>query len=177
MNIHATLSSLLLALLTVLNPHALAAACVEDSAEVVVRVYRFSEGPPAYAFMVINNASAPILTFSIGWGTEPSLPINADNIPTSVGSPTGWEGNYFFSDNHPSEYMQYLWEAKDSERRIPPGASLSGFSVQLSYPISTEQRRLFDPRGRPVIQADLRDVPFEVLLTGGICHTGFMSVD
>ena len=50
MNIHATLSSLLLALLTALNPHAVAAACVEDSAEVVVRVYRFSEGPPAYAF-------------------------------------------------------------------------------------------------------------------------------
>ena len=144
MNIHATLSSLLLALLTALNPHAVAAACVEDSAEVVVRVYRFSEGPPAYAFMVINNASAPILTFSIGWGTERSLPINAENIPTSVGSPTDWEGNYFFSDDHPSEYMQYLWQNRDSERTIPPGASLSGFSVQLPYPISTEQRRLFD---------------------------------
>ena len=175
MNIHATLSSLLLALLTALNPHAVAAACVEDSAEVVVRVYRFSEGPPAYAFMVINNADTPIRTLSIG--RTPFLPITGENIPTSVGSPTGWEGNYFFSDNHPSEYMQYLWQNRDSERTIPPGASLSGFSVQLSYPISTEQRRLFDPRGRPVIQADLRDVPFEVLLTGGICHTGFMSVD
>ena len=174
MNIHATLSSLLLAMLTVLNPHAVAAACVEDSAEVVVRVYRFSEGPPAYAFMVINNADTPILILSIGG--RPFLPINADNIPTSVGSPTGWEGNYFFSDDHPSEYMQYFWEAKDSERRILPGASLSGFSAQLPYPTSTEQRRLFGPRG-PVIQADLRDIPFQVRLTGGICHTGFMSVD
>ncbi len=175
MNIHATLSSLLLALLAALNPHALATACVEDSAEVVVRVYRFSEGPPAYAFMVINNADTPIRSLSIG--RTPFLPITGDNIPTSVGSPTGWEGNYFFSDNHPSVYMQYLWEAKDSERRIPPGASLSGFSVQLPYPTSTEQRPFVDHEGRPVSQADLRDVPFEVLLTGGICHTGFMSVD
>ena len=69
------LPSLVLALLTVLNPQALAAACVEDSAEVVVRVYRFSEGPPAYAFMVINNADAPILTLGIGWGTEPFLAL------------------------------------------------------------------------------------------------------
>ena len=175
MNIHATLSSLLLALLATLNPHALAAACVEDSAEVVVRVYRFSEGPPAYAFMVINNAGAPIR--NLGIGRSPFLLITGENIPTSVGSPTGWDGNYLFSDNHPSEYMQYFWEAKDSERRIPPGASLSGFSVQLPYPISTEQRPLIDPRGRPVIQADLRDIPFHVRLSSGICHTGFMSMD
>jgi len=175
MKTHTSLLSLLLAVLGTLNAYALAADCVEDSEEVQIRAYRFREGPPAYALMVINNSDAPILSFRIGG--HPFLPINDDNIPTSVGSPTGWEGSYFFTDSHPVEYMQYLWQNRDSQRTVPSGASLSGFSIQLPYPISTEQRRLFGPRGRPVIQVDLRDAPFFVRLDDGTCHTGFTSVD
>lgn len=175
MKIHAGLPSIALALLTATASPALDAACVEDSSDVAVRVYRFSEGPPAYTFMVINNTNAPILIFSMGG--PPVLPINEDNIPSSVGSPAGWEGNYFFEENHPAEYMQFFWEAKNPEMRIPSGASLSGFSIQLRFPVSTEERRLFDPRGRPVTQIDLRDIPFRVILTGGECHSGFTSAD
>ena len=176
MKIYASLTSLLLALVATLNAHALAADCAKkDSDEVQIRVYRFREGPPAYAMMIINKTDAPIRSFSIGG--QPLLPINDDNIPTTVGSPTGWEGNYLFEDNHPVEYMQYLWQIRDSERTIPPGASLSGFSIQLPYPTSSEQRRFFDQRGRPIIQIDLRDTPFFVRLDDGTCRTGFTSVD
>ena len=90
MNTLAELPSLVLALLIALNPHALVAACVENSNDAVVRVYRCNEGPPAYTFMVIDNAGAPILLFCIGGPAF--LVITADNTPTSVGFPTGWEG-------------------------------------------------------------------------------------
>ncbi len=172
---HSNPASILLALLAALDPLALAAACVENSEAVEVRAYRLPEGPPAYAFMVINNADAPILSISIGG--PPHIPINRDNIPTSVGAPTGWEGNYFFEDNHPVQYMQFLWEAKDPEMRILPGASLSGFSIQLPYPVGTEERPLLSPEGHPEFQTNLRDIPFRIVSMIGECHSGFLSVE
>ena len=150
-------------------------ACIEDSSQVTVTALRFSQGPPSYAFMVANNADFPVTSLIIGWGPEHMhLPINPLNVPTSIGSPKGWNGRHVFQ--HEGTEMYYFWRPDDASMRLQPGQMLSGFSVQLPTPIEWD-KPLFDSRDREVVQADLSAVLFKVELLGSPCHTGNIRID
>ena len=155
--------------------------CVEDSAAVVVTVHRFSQGPPAYSFVVENNAKFPIKSLRVGWGQDsgPVVRANVSNVPASIGSPKGWLGAHVLkqADEKTGRFMYYSWtlDYSDGRARILPGESLAGFSIQL--PTRSESAAPVDYEGRRVVQNDLTKVPFRVYSAYRTCHTGMVRVD
>ena len=145
--------------------------CPKGEGDVVVKALRFSEGPPAYSFMVTNNGARPIWNLTLGTLDDTFIAAQFETIPTSVGSPGGWEGMHVFAQDprlpgaHSHSLIAYYWTAADHpEAWIKPGRSLSGFSVQLP----TVEEIPGKPRRRPAYP-ELTDVPFRARGYGGRC--------
>ncbi len=153
--------------------------CPEDSSEVVVKAVRFTDGPPSYSFRVTNNGTRSLGIVVLGEGAERRLPIAPETVPTSIGSPAGWEGIHVFGQDprrpkvHSPTLITYLWTAKKPEARVQPGQSLSGFSVQL--PPESENTKSADGSGAGF---DIASLPFSVHPYGARCPvTGTVELD
>ena len=151
--------------------------------EVVVQALRFSDGR-SYAYRVTNNGTSPIVSVTVGFGGDEFIENNYSTEPVSLGSPSGWKGQYLptpdprLPESHAPVLARYFWQAEDWQTGgIQPGRSLSGFSVQLPTPQEAElaymQRNaslglsttpLRDPplEERLPPQPDLTDVPFKI---------------
>ena len=144
--------------------------CPQDSSKVVVKAVRFSDSPPAYSFRVTNNGTRSVGIVVLGEDAERRLRIAPETVPTSIGSPTGWEGIHVFGQDprrqkvHSPTLITYLWTAKKPEARIQPGQSLSGFSVQL--PPGSENTKSADGSGAGF---DISNLPFLVHPYGARC--------
>ena len=131
---------------------------------IVVKALRFSEGPPAYSFMVTNNGARPIGILTLGTLDDTFIAAQFETVPTSVGSPDGWEGMHVFAqdprlpDAHSHSLIAYLWTTEEPNARIQPGQSLSGFSVQFPVPKKDPSGK---ERGRPA-RPDMANIPFLV---------------
>ena len=145
--------------------------CPQGGSEVVVRALRFSEGPPSYSFMVTNNGTRPIGILKLGRGEDTFIDAQFETVPTSVGSPSGWEGMHVFGQDprlpeaHSHSLVAYLWNTEDPEARIQPGDSLAGFSVQFPAPKRNPSGETRELSALP----DLTDAPFRVWPYGARC--------
>ena len=145
--------------------------CPKGEGDVVVKALRFSEGPPAYSFMVTNNGARPIGILTLGTLDDTFIEAQFETLPTSVGSPDGWEGMHVFAqdprlpDAHSHSLIAYLWTTEDTKARIQPGQSLSGFSVQFPMP----KMDLPGEGRRHPVHPDLTNVPFLVDPYGARC--------
>ena len=155
-----------LAMLAATEPSNPATERPKGSTEVVVKAVRFSEGPPSYSFMVMNHGTRPINMVSLGMGEDTFIEAEFEAVPTSTGSPSGWNGRHIFVQDprrpraHSPSLIKYLWTAELPNAYIQPGQSLSGFSLQ--FPAPRNEQRPAHP--------DLTDVPFEVSAYGGRSH-------
>lgn len=172
MSRHPTLC--LFALMAVLGataPSEPLAECPKSGSEVVVKALRFSEGPPAYSFMVTNNGARPLVALKLGRGEDTFAEVAFESIPASMGSPTGWQGTHVLGQDprhpeaHSTSLISYLWTAEDSAAWIRQGQSLSGFSVQFPPPKESP-----DGRPRPA-HPDLAATPFTARPYGARCPT------
>ncbi len=138
--------------------------------EVVVQALRFSDGR-SYAYRVTNNGTIPIVHvtvgWAVGWGGE-FIENNASTEPVSLGSPSGWKGEYTptpdprLPESHAPVLARYWWHVEDSETgAIQPGRSLSGFSVQLPTPQEAELAYMQRKASLGLSTTPLRDPPFE----------------
>lgn len=160
--------------------------CIEDSSAVVVTVHHVGEQPPAYVFTVKNNTELPISSVWVGWGLDlnPVVTANISNVPTSMGSPSGWiaaflgagSGRTMHAKKDEARYMYYSWglDYEDDRAQMLPGESLSGFSIQL--PTLSKGAHL-DYEGHRVVQHDLTKVPFRAYSNYRTCHTGWAEID
>jgi len=166
--------------------------------EVVVQALRFSDGR-SYAYRVTNNGTSPIVHVHVGWGGDEFIENNYSTEPVSLGSPSGWKGEYVptadprLPESHAPVLARYWWHAEDWQTGgIQPGRSLSGFSVQLPTPQEAElaymQRNaslglsttpLRDPplEEREPPQPDLTDVPFKIGRTVRCDRVGTVELD
>jgi hypothetical protein len=118
---------------------------------------------------VINSAASPVL--GVVLGRDAAL-HSQPHTPTIMGTPAGWEARHVFSDESP--YLYYLWRPKTPDAQVPGGQPVSGLSLQLmTWAPKTPQFFL----GEPVVQKDLRSIPFFVWLADGTCHTGTVRPD
>ena len=172
----------LLSTLALAEPAEQAEECPKPAgSEVVVQALRFSDGR-SYAYRVTNNGTSPIVRVTVGWGGDEFIESNASTEPVSLGSPSGWKGEYLPTPDprpprsHAPVLARYWWYVGDSggTGAIQPGRSLSGFSVQLPTPQEAElaytqasirSTPLRDPpfEERLPPQPDLTDVPFVIL--------------
>jgi hypothetical protein len=90
-----------------------------------------------YHYRIINHGAQPITALQIGFdyhgeselqkapsGSEPgSLP------PAAVASPQGWTAELNATEDSPN--LDLEWSANTADGAIPPGGSLSGFSVTV----------------------------------------------
>jgi hypothetical protein len=144
-------------------------ACIENGTQIRVVALKFAEDPPAYAFRVINSAASPVL--GVVLGRDAALHIQP-HTPTIMGTPAGWEARHVFIDE--SAYLYYLWRPKTPDAQVPGRQPVSGFSLQLmAWAPKTPQFFLDEP----VVQKDLRSIPFFVWLADGTCHTGTVRPD
>ena len=161
--------------------------------EVVVQALRFSDGR-SYAYRVTNNGTSPIVSVTVGWGGDEFIENNDSTKPVSLGSPSGWKGEYLptpdprLPESHAPVLARYWWHAEDWQTGgIQPGRSLSGFSVQLPTPQEAElvytqasirSTPLRDPpfEERLPPPPDLTDVPF-VILRYAQCPLQFGTVE
>ena len=169
--------------------------------EVVVQALRFSDGR-SYAYRVTNNGTSPIVYvtvgWAVGWGGE-FIENNYSTEPVSLGSPSGWKGQYLptpdprLPESHSPVLARYWWYAEDWQTGgIQPGRSLSGFSVQLPTPQEAELARMqrnaslglsTTPLRNPPLeerlppQPDLTDVPFEIGRTVRCDRVGTVELD
>lgn len=145
--------------------------CPQGGSDVVVSALRFSEGPPSYSFMVTNNGTRPIGILKLGRGEGTFIEAQFETVPTSVGSPRGWEGMHVFGQDprlpeaHSHSLVSYLWNTEDPEARIQPGHSLTGFSVQFPAPKRNSPGETRTLSALP----DLTNVPFRVWPYGARC--------
>jgi len=143
-----------------------AAACAGPPGQSLVRItaQQLSESPPSYSFLVTNLAPVAITGIVIG-RHDRTLPIKgiAPNVPARMDSLPGWAGLHVFVEETP--YMYYLWENKDTSKRIMPQQSVAGFRITLS-----DAKR--DPG-----QVTFNRTPFEVALADGSCQSGLVGLD
>lgn len=146
--------------------------CPKGGGEVVVKALRFSEGPPAYSFMVTNNGARPIWNLSLGTLEDTFIEAQFETVPTNVGSPGKWEGTHVFAQDprmpeaHSHSLIAYYWTAAEHpDAWIRPGKSLAGFSVQFPMP---KRHPPGDERRRPA-HPDLTNTPFLVDPYGARC--------
>ena len=174
--------------------------CPRDS-DIVVKAIRFEGDPFHYAFMVTNNSPETILEVTIGRGKgrngvweEGDIKWAPATVPVTFGAPRGWksrivrgEEKRLESESEIRGLFSYEWSVDDqfewriAEREqgkgagIQPGASLSGFSVQLPTPQQSRFTERYhwiasgagDPgifgrtdKQRLKLQPDLRNVRF-----------------
>jgi hypothetical protein len=145
------------------------AACVENGTQIRVVAFRFAEDPPAYAFRVVNISASPVL--GVVLGRDAGLHLDP-HTPTSMGAPSGWEAQHIVG--HESPYAYYLWTPETPDARTQIAQALSGFSVQLVVWEPETPQFFLD---EPVLQKDLRSIPFFVWLADGTCHTGNVQPD
>ena len=143
--------------------------CADNGTEVLVVGQKFSEGPPSYTFRVVNDTQSRVIGVSLGIGARLH---GTPHIPTSMGAPMGWKPSHMFG--HESPYLHYSWTVETPDAQIQGGQSLSGFTVQLAVWEPDQPRFFLD---EPVVQKDLRSIPFYVLLANGACYTGAVRPD
>lgn len=170
------------------------ASCPGLGTQVVVRAHRFGDGR-SYAFVVTNDAASPIVGFSVGLGSvnragDTFIETSFATKPVSVGAPSGWTGMHVATPDprrpgsHAPTLTRYLWSPEDLDTRIPPGRSLSGFSVQLPTPQESvlAYQHFWESHGFPAelpkdppleerlpAQPDLTTVQFGAFLSGKAC--------
>ena len=98
-----------------------------------VRIVVRQIGASSYFYTVINLSQKAIKSFQIGYnyhleGNENELLT----VPTTVESPTGWEGYPVFLEE--SEYLHIYWHRLTDVYFIQPGSSIEGFIVHLPQP-------------------------------------------
>ena len=167
------------------------ANCPQKPSAVVIRALQFSGAPRNYAFMVTNNSTRPIVSLRIGTGLvvrdwHRFIELSERSRPTSVGSPSGWNGVSFLvrdprqPDSESRTLVVSSWGHGQnihipfqSRVWIQPGQSLSGFSVQLpasETPIEGQIPGAAHP--------DLTNVPFIARTFGGGCpEVGMIEAD
>ena len=155
----------LLSTLALAEPAEQADECPKPAgSEVVVQALRFSDGR-SYAYRVTNNGTIPIVSVTVGWGGDEFIENDYSTEPVSLGSPSGWKGQYLptpdprLPESHAPVLARYFWQAEDWQTGgIQPGRSLSGFSVQLPTPQEAELAYMQASIGPPT---PMRDPPFE----------------
>ncbi len=156
--------------LMILVPFKGAASECDGPTELVkVTVKQIAISPPTYTYTIANFYESPIMNFSVGIGNQPEMLIFPDNIPQSVGSPNGWEGQYIFG--YESQYMKVHWEVKHEQYVIAKNDSLSGFMVLMPEPIEMKTP-LYAPDGKLAIPLDMKSAPYKVRFKDGICVWG-----
>lgn len=172
-------SSALLATLVVAEPADTGTEPSAGGADVAVKAVRFSDGPPAYSFLVQNTGTKPIKSVCVGSGEGAFIEASLEAVPTSIGSPKGWKGMVVFAhDTQPVETplrsgIAYLWIADDANGWIPPGQSLSGFSLQFAVSRKDDQP-VVERRPTP---PDLSRAPFVVRPSAARPITGNVELD
>jgi hypothetical protein len=141
----------------------LASECDGPTELVKVTVEQIAISPPTYIYTLANFHQSPIRNFSIGISNKPEMIIFGDNIPQSVGSPKGWEGQYIFG--HESAYMKIYWEAKHELYTIAQNDSLRGFMVLMPQPSD-------GPSGKLQVPLDMKSAPYKVRFNDGTCVWG-----
>jgi len=143
-----------------------AAADCGGAGQPLVRItaQQLSETPPSYSFLVTNLTTVALTGIVIG-RQDRTLPIKgvAPNVPARMDSPPGWEGRHVHVEETP--YLYYLWENKDTSKRIMAQQSAAGFRITLP-----------DSKKDPV-QVTFNRIPFEVAFADGSCQSGLVGID
>ena len=146
-----------------------ASECDGPTELVKVTVEQIAISPPTYIYTLAIFHQSPIRNFSIGISNKPEMLIFGDNIPQSVGSPKGWEGQYNFG--HESAYMKIYWRAKHELYRIAQNDSLRGFMVLMPQP-KERKTPLYGPGGKVFVPLDMKSAPYKVRFKDGTCVWG-----
>ncbi len=118
-----------------------------------------------YSFKLTNLQKSHVVGFLVGIGEGKEMRRIDPNIPQTIESPPGWQGNLVFDDN---EYMHIYWKPQERQAAIAPNAHLHGFRLVLRWPENVEQvygaAALFN-----VLAA-----PFQVFFEHGQCIWGYV---
>ena len=134
-----------------------------------VIVTQEKESPPTYSYVLKNRLKLSVIAFELGDSDDEEMEVMAENIPTTITSPTGWAGQTNFKDE--SIYMNISWRTYDLASMIPPGNSLGHFRVTLPEP-SQKKVPLYNLFGNLSKPLDMNKAPFSVYLEDGACVWG-----
>jgi len=163
------------AVLVLLFSSSLAASesdCEGPDGPVKVTVEQIAGSTLVYHYVIANSYKSQIRSFTLGisgrW-EQREMRVMPDNIPVSVGSPQGWEGQYIFPEE--TGYMHIFWLAKHDLYAIAPNASLGGFALVMPKPMERKVP-LYGPDGRLSVPADMKKISFRVQFNDGRCAWG-----
>jgi len=163
------------AVLVLLFSSSLAASesdCEGPDGPVKVTVEQIAASTPVYHYVIANSYESGIRSLTLGIGgqwEQREMRVIPDNIPVSVGSPQGWEGQYIFPEE--TGYMHIFWLAKHDLYAIAPNASLGGFALVMPKPMERKVP-LYGPDGRLSEPTDMKKVSFRVQFNDGRCAWG-----
>lgn len=146
--------------------------CEGPTGPVRVTVEQIAQTPPVYHYVIANSYKSQIRNFTLGIGgqrEQREMEVIPDNIPVSIGSPQGWEGQYIFPEE--TGHMHIFWLAKHDLYAIAPNASLGGFALVMPKPMERKVP-LYGPDGKLSVPTDMKKVSFRVRFNDGKCAWG-----
>lgn len=120
-------------------------------------------------FTVENRGRTALTFFAVGEGSALEMLIMEENLPREILAPAGWRGFVGYEDE--GLHMRIVWEAKQAEASIAPGARLAGFGLRLPKIVAREKPSV-GIDGRPEEAVDFTRAPFTARLLLSECVWG-----